>query len=81
VSDIQLMSRCAGDGKEHSQTASPSRPMQIFRTIDVMLSLHMGLASRQEAINSSCFHQFESPFVWEFELSWEFSKICVFQFL
>jgi len=39
VSHIQLMSRCAGAGKEHSQTASPGWAMEIFHTIDVMLSL------------------------------------------
>jgi len=39
---IQLMSRCAGAGKEHSQTASPSWPVEIFHTIDIVLSLGMG---------------------------------------
>jgi len=39
VSDIQLMSRCAGAGREHGQTASPSWPIEIFHTINVMLIL------------------------------------------
>jgi len=30
VSHVQLMSRCAGAGREHSQTASPSRPVEVF---------------------------------------------------
>jgi len=32
------MSRCAGAGREHRQTDSPGCPMQIFHTIDIMLS-------------------------------------------
>jgi len=39
VSCIQLMSRCAGDGREHSQAASSGWPMEIFHMIDVMLNL------------------------------------------
>jgi len=39
VSYVQLMSRWAGAGREHSQAASPSRPVEIFHTIDVMLSV------------------------------------------
>jgi len=35
----QIMSRCAGAEREHSQTSSSSWPMEIFHTIDVMLSL------------------------------------------
>jgi len=31
-------------GREHSQAASPSWPMEIFHTIDVMLSTEMGAA-------------------------------------
>jgi len=37
------MSRCAGAGREHSQPASPRWPMEIFHTIDVMISLLMGV--------------------------------------
>ena len=37
------MSRCAGAGREHSQAASPSWPMEILLTIDVILSLWMGI--------------------------------------
>jgi len=39
VSVFQVMSRCAGAGREHSQGASPSWPVEIFHTIDVMLSI------------------------------------------
>jgi len=37
------MSRCAGTGGEHSQTDSPSWPIEIFHTIDILLSLQMGI--------------------------------------
>ena len=43
VSHTQLMIRCAGAGREQSQTASPSWPMKIFHTIDIMLSIQMGV--------------------------------------
>jgi len=39
VYHIQLMSRCVGAGREHSQAANPGRPMEIFHTIDITLSL------------------------------------------
>jgi len=39
VSYFQLMSRCAGAGREHSQTANPRGPMEIFHIIDVRFSL------------------------------------------
>jgi len=32
-------STCAGAGKEHSQAASPSWPMETFHTIGVMFSI------------------------------------------
>ena len=41
VSHIQLMSRCAGARREHSQTKL-SWPMEIFHTINIMLSLWLG---------------------------------------
>ena len=41
VSHIQLMSRCAGSGRKHSQAAIPSWPMEKFHTMDVILSLWM----------------------------------------
>ena len=41
VSPVQLMSRWAGAGREQSQADSPSWPVEIFHTIDVMLSLWM----------------------------------------
>jgi len=44
VSPVQLTSRCAGAGREHSQAAGPAWPTEIFHTMDVMLSLWMGLA-------------------------------------
>jgi len=40
---VQLMSRCAVAGREHSQAANPSWPMEIFHTIDTMLNLRMGV--------------------------------------
>jgi len=39
VSHIHLISRCDGTGREHSQAAHPSWPMEIFHTIDVILIL------------------------------------------
>ena len=38
-----LMSRYAGAGRECSQTARPSWPMEIFHTIDIMFSLQMAV--------------------------------------
>jgi len=35
------MSRCAGTGREYSQTASAAWLMEIFHTLDIMLSLQM----------------------------------------
>jgi len=35
------MSRCAGAGREHSQTPSLSWPVEIFHDTDVVLSLYM----------------------------------------
>jgi len=49
----QLMSRCAGAGREHSQAAGPRWPVEIFHTIGVMLNLGMGLAGGQEAFSLS----------------------------
>jgi len=43
VSHIQLMSRCAGAGREPSQTDNPVWPTEIFHTIDGMLGLGMGV--------------------------------------
>ena len=39
-----LMSRCAGAGREHSQAASPTWPMERFHTMDIMRSLWMRVA-------------------------------------
>ena len=39
ISHIQLKSRCAGAGREQSQADSPGWPMEIFHTMDAMLSL------------------------------------------
>jgi len=38
ISHIQLLSRWAGAGREHSQAASSSQPMELFHTMDIMLS-------------------------------------------
>jgi len=35
------MSGCAGAGREHSQAAGPSWPMEIFHTIGIMPSSYM----------------------------------------
>ena len=35
--------QCAGAGREHSQAASPSCPVEIFHTMDIRLSLLMGI--------------------------------------
>jgi len=80
VSHIQLMSRCAVAGREHSQTASPSWPMEIFHTIEAMLSLWMGVGWGGgwwwwgvAGIFLSHFRGFNSSLVCEFELCWQFS--------
>jgi len=39
VSHIQLTSRCAGAGREQSQATSPSWPVEIYHTINVVLIL------------------------------------------
>jgi len=39
VSLLQVMSRCAEAGREHSQADSSRWPMEIFHTINVMLRL------------------------------------------
>jgi len=46
VSYIQLMNRHAGAGREHSQTDSPSWPMEMFHTINVTQSVSMGVGWR-----------------------------------
>ena len=53
VSHIQLISRSAGAGREHSQTDSPSWPVEIVYTIDVMLNLWIGVG--REAGRSQIF--------------------------
>ena len=40
------MSRCAGAGREHSQAASPSWPMEMFHTMGIMLSLRIRVGQR-----------------------------------
>jgi len=67
------MSRGAGAGREHSQAASPSWPVEIFLAMDFMLSLGMGVGQRAGIfLCSSHFREFEPSLVWEFELFWEF---------
>jgi len=46
----------------------PSWPMEIFHTIDIMLSLWKGLARGHGDFCSSRFCEFKSSPVWEFEL-------------
>jgi len=81
VSDIQLMSRCAGPESDHSQAASPRWPIEIIHTIDIMLSLLVG-TGQQAGISFSLFYGFESSLVWEFKhfqefvLFQEFHEIC-----
>ena len=71
---FQLLSRCAGAGREHRQTASPSWSVEIFHTLDIMLCLWTGDGRGQEAIGSSLFCEFESSPVWEFKRFWEILK-------
>jgi len=71
ISLIQLMNRCAGAGREHSQTASPRWPMEIFHTIDVNLSLLMGICLGA-GICPSLFCEFEFCLVLEFQFFGEF---------
>jgi len=54
VSHVQLMSRCAGAGKEHRQ--SPSWPTEIFHTIDGILSLKMEVG---QEVGTLFFHEFD----------------------
>jgi len=61
------MSRFTRAGREHIQAANSSWSVEIFHTIDVMLSLGMGVGWGQESW-LSCFCQFESSFVQDFEL-------------
>jgi len=65
------MSRCVGAEREHSQTDSPSWPMEIVCTIDIMLSLCMGVG-QAAGIFLSCFYEFESTLIQEFKLLCEF---------
>jgi len=62
VSHAQVTSRCAGAGREHSQAASPSWPVEIFHTMDIMLSLSMGVGQGDRNL----------PFFSEFKLYHEF---------
>ena len=71
VSHIQLASGCAGAEMQHSQTDSPSWPMEILHTTDVTLSVWMGVGQGAE-VWSSLFRGFRSSLVWEFEFFWEF---------
>jgi len=73
------MGRCAGAGREHSQAASPSWLMEIFYTIEVTLSLQMGVDQGAGTFPSH-FHEFKSSLVWECKLFQEFRKIHFLQF-
>jgi len=75
VSHIQLTSRCAGAGREHSQAASPNCPTEIFHTIDVRPSFQIEVGWGAE-IAFFLFHEFESSLGWEFGLLQESHEIC-----
>ena len=62
VSPVQLTSRCAGAGREHSQAAGPGWPMGIFHTMDVMLSLWMGVGQEAGILSFPWVRTF--PWVW-----------------
>jgi len=47
---------------EHSQAAGPSWPMEIFHTMDVMLSLSRG-AGQGAGVRSSLFQEFKASLV------------------
>jgi len=68
VSHIQLMGRRAGAGREHGQ-AEPGWPMDIFHTVDIMLSLRMGVG---RAAGSLFFPLFSRSFNGIYFFSWEF---------
>jgi len=87
-SHVQLMSKCSGAGRKHSRTASPSWSMEIFHTLDLMLSLWRGDgqgAGRYLPLWFLWVLIFSCPGVWtclqKFALFWEFCeihKICYF---
>jgi len=60
---------------------SPSSPMEIFHTIDIILSLQMGVGQRAGALWSSHFHEFESSPVRDFELHQEIWDLGVLRLL
>jgi len=74
---VQLTSRCEGAGRDHSQATSPSWTMEIFYTIDHILSLSVGV-DQGAGISSSHFHEPESSLVRELTLFLEFCEICNF---
>jgi len=70
VSHVRLTSRCTGSGREQSQAANPSWPIDIFHTIDVMLYMYIwGLAGDQESACSatSAWGQAVHSVVWWWE--------------
>jgi len=69
------MSKCAGAGREHSQTDSQAGQWK-YSVPETSYSVYeWGLTGGQGAICSSCFHEFETSLVWEFDLFQEFSEI------
>jgi len=72
------MSGCAGAGRGHSQTASPSWPMEIFHATEVMLSLGMGVGWGGRELSARFFSGFKCSAVQEFKLCWEFWEIWDF---
>ena len=87
ISHIQLTSRCAGAGREQSQTERQAGQWKYSIPWMSCSVYEWALARGQEAFCSSCFHEFESSVVQEFKLLWEFiffvcyakfSKMCEF---
>jgi len=75
VSHVHLMSRSAGAGREHSQAASPSWPVEVFATKDVSSVYGGGLA--REGSNSP--FSVSSGFSCEFCKIRKFGAICALQ--
>jgi len=67
ISHIQVMNRCAGAGREKSQTANQSWPMEIFHTIVVMISLRRGWLVGRKIPAFRFSRSFESSLGWDFK--------------
>jgi len=72
ASRVWLMSRCAGAGREHRQAANPIWPMEIFHTIDITLSLWMGVGLRAGV------HEFHDHCLgWQLITGWWEIVLCI----